>query len=226
MRYLFTSTVLASAFVATGLLLATPVSAQDNQPCVGENCPAPDMQGDQGGKKRMKGIDKGVDQNNQGGDEATDQVMPRKKRVQGTQNNQDGDESTDQIMPRKKRAQGTQNNDVDVDVDVQVGSQKRVRHADWRFDSSRHQRRRSKDATFRFYLDGYWYPQPYWEVYSVRSGRVSCGEGREIVSERFNRVRVIECQGGTYTYLGRRQGDTYRILLNARTGRIVGRALI
>lgn len=56
--------------------------------------------------------------------------------------------------------------------------------------------------------------------------RVSCGEGREIVAERFNRVRVVECNGGTYTYLGRSQGDTYRILVNARTGRIVGRALI
>ena len=207
MKHFFTSTALASALVFGGLFAATPSFAQDNQPCVGENCPAPDMQGTQGGnKKRLKGIDKNnqVDQNNQGGDESTDQVLPRKKRAQGTQNN----------------------NDVDVDVNVQSGSQKRVRHADWRFDSNRHQRRRSKNSTFRFYFGGYWYPQPYWEVYSVRSGRVSCREGRAIVSERFNRVRVIECNGGTYTYLGRRQGDTYRILLNARSGRIVGRAMI
>ena len=96
---------------------------------------------------------------------------------------------------------------------------------DWKFDSNRHERRRHKDATFRFYFGGYWYPQPYWEVYSI-GGRVSCGEGRAIVAARFNRVRVVECRGRTYTYLGRRQGDTYRILLNSRTGRIVGRALI
>jgi hypothetical protein len=55
---------------------------------------------------------------------------------------------------------------------------------------------------------------------------LSCGAGRAIVAERFNRVRVIECRGATYTYLGRRQGDTYRILFNPRSGRIVGRTMI
>lgn len=220
MKGFFTSTALASLLVAGGLLISTPASAQDNQPCVGENCPAPDMQGDQApAKKRMKD----VDQNNQGTEEPGDQPTTGKKRMQGSTNEnemQDG-----QTVPRKKRAQGTQQN-TDVDVDVDVGSQQRVRRGDWRFNPNEHQRRRSKSATFRFYLDGYWYPQPYWQVVGVRPGRVSCGEGRAIVAERFNRVRVVECNGGTYTYLGRRQGDTYRIMLNARTGRIVGRALI
>jgi hypothetical protein len=94
----------------------------------------------------------------------------------------------------------------------------------WHFDSSRHHRRHSRSATFRFYYGGWWYPQPYWRVYSAN--RISCGEGRAIVSERFNRVRVVECSGGTYTYLGRRSGETFRVLLNARTGRIVGRVMI
>jgi hypothetical protein len=101
-----------------------------------------------------------------------------------------------------------------------------VRHADWKFDPNRHQRRRSKSATFRFYFGGYWYPQPYWEIYGARPYGVSCGEGRAIVAERFNRVRIVECRGGIYTYLGSRHGDTFRILLNSRTGRIVGRAMI
>jgi hypothetical protein len=127
-------------------------------------------------------------------------------------------------MPRKKRVQNS--NDVNVDVDVNAGSQKRVRHADWKFDPNRHQRRRNKSTTFRFYFGGYWYPQPYWEIYSVRPYRISCGEGRAIVAERFNRVRVVECRGGIYTYLGRRQGDTFRVLVNSRSGRIVGRAMI
>jgi hypothetical protein len=215
MKTIFATTALASFMVVGGLFASLPATAQDNQPCMGENCPTPDMPT---GKKM-----KGVDQNNQDTDQPGDQTLKRKKQMQGS-SDQNGAE--DQVLPRKKRAQNNNNNDVDVDVDVNVGSQQRVRHADWRFDSSRHQRRRSKSATFRFYLNGYYYDQPYWEVYSVRRGRVSCGEGRAIVSERFNRVRVVECNGGTYTYLGRRQGDTYRIILNARTGRIVGRALI
>ena len=97
----------------------------------------------------------------------------------------------------------------------------------WVYVEGRHGARyRYKHGGYRYYYGGYWYDQPYWEVHGVRSGRVSCGEGREIVAERFNRVRVIECNGGTYTYLGRRGGDAFRILLNSRTGRIVGRTMI
>lgn len=143
------------------------------------------------------------------------------------QNNQGGDESTDQVRPRKKRAQSSQQDmDVNVDVDVRTGSKQRARHADWRFDSSRHHRRRSRSATFRFYYGGYWYPQPYWEVYSTGPYRISCGEGRAIVAARFNRVRVVECRGSIYTYLGRRKGATFRVLVSSRSGRIVGRAMI
>jgi hypothetical protein len=207
MKAILSSAALASIVVTSGLLVSTPTFAQDNQPCVGENCPATEMPDQGAGKKRMKSIDQNeqVDPGNQGQSESTDQ-LPRKKRAKGSPDN-------------------NVNVDVDVDADVNVGTQKSVRRGEWRFDSTRHQRRRSKDATFRFYFGGYWYPQPYWEVYSI-GGRVSCGEGRAIVAARFNRVRVVECRGGTYTYLGRRQGDTYRILLNSRTGRIVGRALI
>lgn len=128
-----------------------------------------------------------------------------------------GQDQTDQIMSRKKKQMGTQQNGVDVSARVQAGEGK------WRFDPNRHQRRRSKNSTFRFYFGGYWYPQPYWQGYVIRPYRVSCGEGRAIVAQRFNRVRVVECRGGTYTYLGRRQGETFRILLNSRNGRIVGR---
>jgi hypothetical protein len=50
---------------------------------------------------------------------------------------------------------------------------------------------------------------------------VSCGEGRAIVRDRgFNRVRTIECRGATFTYLGRRHGNDYKVMVNARTGRI------
>ena len=97
----------------------------------------------------------------------------------------------------------------------------KVETQNWRFDSNRHERRRHRDHRFRFHFGGFWYPQPYWLRYGLVSPRLSCGEGRAIVRDRgFNRVRILECQGRTFTYLGHRRGDTYRILVNSRTGRI------
>lgn len=209
MRGIFTTTALASALLLGTLATATIGKAQDTQPttkeCMGENCPGGTMQG------------------------GSDQTVPKKRmrppqQNDQMQNNQADVQSDGQVMPRKKkRMESQQQNNTDVDVRTQT----KVGEGGWRFDPNRQQRRNRKSATFRFYYGGYWYPEPYWEVYSVRPRyRISCGEGRGIVAERFNRVRVVECNGGTYTYLGRSQGDTYRILLNARTGRIVGRALI
>ncbi len=60
----------------------------------------------------------------------------------------------------------------------------------------------------------------------ARPNRINCGAGRKIVAQRFNRVRVLECEGGTYTYLGRRNGATFRVLVDRRTGRVVSRAPI
>lgn len=217
MKNIFVTTALGSAIFCGALLGASLAPAQDSnapEKCVGENCPVQGGEQMAPDKKKMKGTANEM--------ETGEQTGSVKKKIKGTAN--EADDQGDQTVPRKKRAQGTQQGN-DVDVNVQ-GSQSRVRHGDWKFDSSRHQRRRSKDVTFRFYFGGYWYPQPYWDVYTVQSGRVSCRQGRAIVASRFNRVRVVECNGRTYTYLGRRQGDTYRIMLNARTGRIIGRALI
>ena len=130
-----------------------------------------------------------------------------------------GDE--DQGYTKKPRYQQEQDQATGDQPD-----QPKMRHAqgDWKFDSNRHQRRRHKDDTFRFYFGGFWYPQPYWQGYGLAIGpRISCGEGRAILRDRgFYRVRVIECSGRTYTYLGRRHGDSFRVLLNSRNGRIVG----
>lgn len=207
MTGILTTTSLTAALALGILGVGSAAKAQDSQPaaptgreCIGEQCPGGAMGGDEQGatKKRLRAPE---------------------QRDQLRQDNQPGD----QVIPRKKRVQGGQQNDDAVDTRSRV----RVGEGNWRYDPNRHERRRSKDATFRFYFGGYWYPQPYWDVYSIGPRyRISCGEGRGIVSERFNRVRVIECNGGTYTYLGRRDGDTYRILVNSRTGRIVGRALI
>jgi hypothetical protein len=94
---------------------------------------------------------------------------------------------------------------------------------DWKFDANRHERRRHKDDKFRFYFGGFWYPTPYWQGYGlVINPRVSCGEGRAIVRDHgFRRVRTMECRGRTFTYLGRRHGDTFKVLVSSRTGRIV-----
>jgi hypothetical protein len=93
----------------------------------------------------------------------------------------------------------------------------------WKFDSNRHELRHHKDNRFRFYFGGFWYPQPYWLGYGLPvNARINCVEGRTIVDARgFNRVRTLECRGATYTYLGRRHGDDFRVMLNARTGRII-----
>jgi hypothetical protein len=213
MKGILTTTALASLLLVAGVTISSPSAfAQDNQPCVGENCPAPDK-GEQGGKKRMKG----VDQDSQGTEDQTGQTPMRKKRIQGAT---DEGDMQDGQTPRKKKVQ--QSKDVDVDVDVNVGSTS-ARRGDWRFEPGKHRRSKSKSTVFVHFHGGWWYPEPYWEVYTVGRGRFSCGAGRAIVSERFNRVRVVECRGRTYTYLGRLRGDTFRILFNSRSGRIVGR---
>jgi hypothetical protein len=59
---------------------------------------------------------------------------------------------------------------------------------------------------------------------ALQAYRVSCRKGAAIVDENgYNRVRTIECSGGTFTYAGRRNGGMFKVFLNSRTGRIVGR---
>jgi hypothetical protein len=116
--------------------------------------------------------------------------------------------------------------DKDMDeMNVQVDKPRKMSQAEskWRFDSNRHERRRHKDDRFRFFFNGFWYPEPYWLGYGLRPiHRIGCAEGRLIVRDHgFYRVRTVECNGRTYTYLGRRHGDTFRILLNSRSGRVI-----
>ncbi len=213
MNKILTTTALASALAFGTFLAGNLAKAQDSgqsQPCVGYKCPGGGGQGTPG--QRMKGPSE------------ENQVAPRKRMKGPGQNNQVEDQSGDQTMiKRKKRMQGEPQNNENANVESRV----RVGQNNWRFDPSREHRRRHRDATFRFYFGGYWYPEPYWEVYSVRPRYgVSCREGRDIVAERFNRVRILECNGATFTYIGRRAGDDYRIMLSARTGRIIDSELI
>jgi hypothetical protein len=233
MKSILTSTALATVLVFG--LAAAPgvVRAQDsqNQQCTGENCP----------NKKMKAPEQNQQMNEQNGGQAT----PRKKKMgtqqNGTETNAQADEGTqmkkkrmgtqengsvqtrtsEETVTRKKRRVGVQTEN-DVNVGVNTGGSRM-----WRFDPTHERRSHSRSATFRFYYEGWYYPEPYWTHVRVGYGYgISCGQGRAIVAERFNRVRVIECRGPIYTYFGRRAGDSFRIMVNARNGRIVGRDLI
>jgi hypothetical protein len=52
------------------------------------------------------------------------------------------------------------------------------------------------------------------------SQMISCKAGRNMVEQRFRHVQKIKCSGTTYTYLVRRHGHDYKIMLNALTGQI------
>jgi hypothetical protein len=99
----------------------------------------------------------------------------------------------------------------------------RQARSEWRFDSNRQERRSQRDKRYRFEFGGFWYPEPYWLGYGLRANyRIGCDAGRAIVRDHgFNRVRALECKGSTYTYLGRRDRKTFRVLLSSRSGRVV-----
>lgn len=116
--------------------------------------------------------------------------------------------------PKKRRASQNQDNDQDMKSSHRASN-------DWKYDPDKHQRRRHKDARYKYFYGGYWYLEPYWTV-GVYGPRISCGEGRAIVDDSgFYRVRVIECSGRNFTYAASRHGNPYRVVLNSRTGDIV-----
>lgn len=145
------------------------------------------------------------------------------------------DQPGDMKMHKKPRQNSQSNNGGNQPETMQVNKKRSAQNnnsRNWKYDSNRHDRRRSKNSQFRFYFGGFYYAQPYWAgesygSYGAQSYRVSCGEGRSIVDNNgYNRVRTIECGGGTFTYQGRRNGDTFKVFLNSRTGRIVGRQAV
>lgn len=94
---------------------------------------------------------------------------------------------------------------------------------DWKYDSHRHRRLDHRDAEYRYYRSGFWYPQPYWLGYAAASDdRLSCWDGGAAVRDRgFYRVKPIDCRGRTFTYLAHRRGETFKVIVSARSGRIV-----
>lgn len=129
----------------------------------------------------------------------------------------------------KKRVQGDQSINGQL-TDEKSTADKKTMKADsgWKFDPNKHQRHRQKDNVFRFAYGGFWYPQPYWQGYGLSSNGytmsygVSCRDGRNVVSDNgFNRVRTVECQGRSFTYVGKRHGHSYQVLVSSRSGRII-----
>lgn len=52
--------------------------------------------------------------------------------------------------------------------------------------------------------------------------RIACADGRSIVRDHgYSRVKPLDCRGGTFAYLGHRHGSSFRVLVSARTGRIL-----
>jgi hypothetical protein len=130
-------------------------------------------------------------------------------------NNQSDEE--DQGYIKKRRIQ--ENEDQGQ---VQLPEEPR-RHAEsnWQFDPTKQRRHRHRSDEFRFELGGWWYPEQYWNN-GIGIYRISCGEGGAIVREHgFYRVRPVECVGRAYTYIGRRHGVSYEVILSARSGRII-----
>jgi hypothetical protein len=145
------------------------------------------------------------------------QECPQPDMRRSTDDNVDHGVTEDQGTMRKRRIQ---TEDTQADVDVRKST--RMSQTDWRFDPNRHERRRKKDAKFRFFFGGFWYPEPYWRYGLVVSPRIGCREGRGIVADSgFRRVRIVECAGRIYTYTGRRGGRLFEISLSSRSGRIV-----
>ncbi len=52
--------------------------------------------------------------------------------------------------------------------------------------------------------------------------RLTCGQARDAL-EHFGFEQIVrdECSGSTYTFVAKRDGDLYTVLVNARTGEII-----
>ncbi len=73
------------------------------------------------------------------------------------------------------------------------------------------------------YYDGYgWYDYGRYGDVNRRDQRMSCGEARRLVDRSgYNRVRVVECSGRTYTFRAlNRRGNLVTVYVNSRSGAV------
>jgi hypothetical protein len=72
------------------------------------------------------------------------------------------------------------------------------------------------------YHRGYgWYDYGRYGDFRRHRGRLTCNQARRLVDRRYNRVRVRECNGRTYTFRAvTRNGNRVTVYVNSRTGAI------
>ncbi len=79
-------------------------------------------------------------------------------------------------------------------------------------------RHREHPVFLQFEFGEYRYPERAWAA-----GGISCRGGQWIAHNRgFYAVDPIDCHGRTFVYYGRWWGDTFKVHIDSRTGRIRG----
>jgi hypothetical protein len=70
------------------------------------------------------------------------------------------------------------------------------------------------------YYDGYgWYDYGRHGEFRGHRNRLTCNQARRLVDRRYNRVKVRECNGRTYTFRAvTRNGNRVTVYVNSRTG--------
>lgn len=75
-----------------------------------------------------------------------------------------------------------------------------------------------KNTLLRFEFGEYLPSEPAWAA-----GGISCRSGQKIVSNRgFYGVRIAECSGRTFRYVGWYHGDSFTVFVNSHSGHITG----
>ena len=60
-----------------------------------------------------------------------------------------------------------------------------------------------------------------WYRHNNQRFRISCGQAQRIVRNKgFRNVSTRECQGSTYTFSAKRNGNRFLVYVNARTGAV------
>ena len=75
---------------------------------------------------------------------------------------------------------------------------------------------------YRYYQGRGWYRHQSGNQFQYGNrGRISCGEAKRLVRNKgFRNVSTRECQGSTYTFTARRNGNRILLFVNSRNGNV------
>jgi hypothetical protein len=204
------------AFLAVGTADLSNAQYKRSQECIDpQDCPSDQIERSEEGEKEYSGKRRRKPEQGENDGSLTKQDELQK-----------GDTEANEQSRRKRKVEEEVSKPGDEFPDEQQYRRRSTaqKESQWKYDPKRHERRRKRDDRFLYEWNGYWYSEPYWwyDFDYWRPYRVSCGEGRLILLDRgFRRVRPIRCQGRTFIYLARRYGETFRITMQSRTGRIL-----